>query len=165
MYDVYLVFCRYTVQTLFMGDPLGTARVGVPLIQHQWRQWWWWRRYIPFLRPAGPAQWRPFSEVDSKLQISLVGKLLFSLHRLWSFGLYIPFLRPAGPAQWRPFPVVDSKLQIRLVGKLLFSLDCLWSFGLYVITSSGLAMFCFSHWFVTKQNIAGPLDGMIMIYM
>ena len=35
MYHVSLVFCRYTVQTLFMGDPLGTARVGVPLIQHQ----------------------------------------------------------------------------------------------------------------------------------
>ena len=64
------------------------------------------------------------------------------------------------PAQWRPFSVVDSKLQISLVGKLLFSLDRLWSLGLYVITSSGLAKFCFSHWYVTKQNIAGTLDGM-----
>ena len=37
---------------------------------------------LPFLRPAGPAQWLPFSVVHSKLQISLVGKLLFSLDRL-----------------------------------------------------------------------------------
>ena len=83
--SISLVFSQYTMQILFIGDPLGTARVSVPLIHHQWRQWWWWRRYIPFLRPASPAQWRPFSVVYRKLQISLVGKLLFSWDRLWSF--------------------------------------------------------------------------------